>query len=133
MRQSSGREERMARTAVERFSTPQLTLTGANQPGTSRLYELTVGLSSNEAAGKCSRIPAMDACISSGSGADEPGGAKALLSPLQQDMWMWPLEPSSPDTVLARKLARNPIDAASSLTANLTRSEEHTSELQSRE
>src|SRR5207302_559213 len=49
----------MARTAQERFSTPHVALTGATLPGTSRLYELMVGLSKSEAAGRCSITPAI--------------------------------------------------------------------------
>src|SRR5437660_10637487 len=49
----------MARTAQERFSIPHVALTGANQPGTRRLYELMVGLSRRDAAGRCSTTPAI--------------------------------------------------------------------------
>src|SRR5204862_4611052 len=50
--------ERITRSAAERFSNPQLAFTGAKYPGTSRLYELIVGLRRSDAAGRWSRIPA---------------------------------------------------------------------------
>src|SRR6478736_1996812 len=57
-RESSGRVPRIARTAHDRFSKPHVALIGANHPGTSRLYEFTVGFNRSEAAGRCSRTPA---------------------------------------------------------------------------
>src|SRR4029453_17836877 len=57
-RHSSGRAERIARTAHDRFSYPQVALIGANHPGTRRLYELIVGLRRSDAAGRCSITPA---------------------------------------------------------------------------
>src|SRR2546422_3287560 len=111
----------MARTAAERFSIPQLALTGANHPGTSRLYELMVGFSSSDAAGKCSTTPAIAAENTGGNGPARSVTRKAFLPSRQQDRWMCPLEPSSPAAVLARKLARKPSDEARPLTASLVR------------
>src|SRR6202165_3034462 len=108
----------MARTAHERFSTPQLAFTGANQPGTSRLYELIVGFKSSDAAGRCSSTPAI--AFRSAAGKALPSELRNAFAPsLQHERWMWPLDPSSPGAVLARKLARRPIVAARSLTAIL--------------
>src|SRR6266851_3793868 len=95
----------IARTAHERFSTPHVALTGANQPGTRRLYELMVGLRRRDAAGRCSSTPAIaerktcGKCVAS-------AARNAFAPSLQQEKWTWPLEPSSPGLVLARKLAR---------------------------
>src|SRR5713101_6590127 len=120
-RQSSGWSLRtIARTAHERFSTPQLALTGANHPGTRRLYELMVGLRSREAAGRCSSTPAIAERSAAGSVLTSPP-RNALVPSLQHERWTWPLEPSSPGAVLARKLARKPIVAARSLTAIFVR------------
>src|SRR5438876_4368931 len=112
-RQRSGRGERMARTAQERFSYPHVALIGANHPGTRRLYELMVGLSRSEAAGRWSSTPAMAEPSGDGKSSAGEAPANAFASPLQQDRWMCPLDPSSPGLVLARKLARSPIEAAS--------------------
>src|ERR1700737_5029979 len=101
-RHSSGWSLRtIARTAQERFSTPQLAFTGANQPGTRRLYELIVGLRSSEAAGRCSSTPAIAERNTAGSAL--PSDARNALAPsLQHERWIWPLDPSSPGAVLAR-------------------------------
>src|SRR5438876_37685 len=123
----------MARTAQERFSTPHVALTGANQPGTRRLYELIVGLSNREAAGKCSTTPAIADRNTSGrlgrlvgwllptrgEVARSAGGAvaNAFLPSFQNDKCTCPLDPSSPGAVLARKLARSPMLDARSFTA----------------
>src|SRR6058998_3962272 len=112
-RQSPGRSERIARTAQERFSYPHVALIGANHPGTRRLYELTVGFRSSDAAGRCSSTPATDAENTAGN-ASAASAANAFVSPSHHDMWTWPLDPSSPGAVLARKLARRPSDAATS-------------------
>ncbi len=73
---------------------PQLALPGANQPGTRCLYELIVGLSSSDAAGRCSRTPAMAERKIAGSALPSesecalraPGWARNALAPsLQQE------------------------------------------------
>src|ERR1700693_459499 len=88
----------MSRTAHDRFSIPHVALTGANQPGTRRLYELMVGFSNREAPGRCSTTPAI-AELNAGA-SDLPSAArKALAPPLQHDRWTCPLEPSSPGEV----------------------------------
>src|SRR6266853_1579786 len=79
-RHSSGWSLRtIARTAHERFSTPQLALTGANQPGTRPLYELMVGVTSSDAAGRCSSTPAIADRNTGGN--PFPSGARNALAP----------------------------------------------------
>ena len=78
-----------------------------------------MGFSSSDAAGRWSSRPATAAPNTGGTGPPSVvAAANAFVSPSQQDRWTWPLEPSSPGAVLARKLAVRPIDAASSFTAN---------------
>src|SRR5205807_8605331 len=116
-RHSSGWSLRMiALTAHERFSMPQLAFTGANQPGTRRLYELMVGLRSSEAADRCSSTPAIADRNAAGSALPSVP-RKAFAPSRQHERWTWPLDPSSPGFVLARKLAFKPMLVARSLTA----------------
>src|SRR5439155_25383423 len=77
-RQRSGRAERIARTAHERFSYPHVALIGANHPGTRRLYEFNVGFRSSDAAGRCSRTPPIDDANAEGSGSEASSPANAL-------------------------------------------------------
>src|SRR5450756_212161 len=90
-RQSSGWSLlTIARTAHERFSIPQVALTGANQPGTRRLYELMVGFSNREAPGRCSSTPAIAELNAVGNGL--PSEARKALAPsLQHERWTCPL------------------------------------------
>jgi hypothetical protein len=78
-RHSAGRSERMARTAQERFSYPQVALIGANHPGTKRFYEFTLGFRSREAPGRCSSTPAMAAPNAGGTGSAASGAANAFV------------------------------------------------------
>src|SRR5437764_15251350 len=87
-RHSSGRAERMARTAQERFSYPHVALIGANHPGTRRLYELMVGLSRSEAAGRWSKTPAMAEPSDAGTSSAAEAPANALSEPFQQERWL---------------------------------------------
>src|SRR6266568_7555481 len=79
-----------------------------------------VGLSRSEAAGRWSTTPAMAAPRDAGSSSAAEAPANAFVSPVQHDRWTCPLDPSSPGFVLARKLARRPIEDASCFTANFT-------------
>src|SRR5918995_1826167 len=75
----------------------------------------------SEAAGRCSRTPAIAEANTMGASAERSPAANAFDSSVQHDMWTWPLEPSSPGFVFARKLARSPRDAATRLTPNFQR------------
>ena len=55
----------IARIAVVRLSTPQVALTGAQAPGTVRLYELMVGQKMAVSSGRFATRPAMYCCIRS--------------------------------------------------------------------
>src|SRR5207253_10528697 len=76
-----------------------------------------VGLSSSDAAGRWSSRQATAERNTGGSDADDDAVRKAFRPSLQHERWMWPLDPSSPGALFARKLARRPIDDARSLTA----------------
>jgi hypothetical protein len=82
---------------------------------------LIVGLRRIEAPARWSSMPAIADMHVSGSSPSGPSGANAFAPSLQHETWTWPLEPSSPGAVFARKLAWSPSEAATCLTANFTK------------
>ena len=118
-RQSSGRAERIARTAQDRFSYPHEALIGANHPGTRRLYELIVRIQEQRSGRKVLED------------ARDRGGERVRerIGRIRRQRTRSCRRPSTtggrdrstpprPGTVFARKLARRPIDAATCFVAN---------------
>ena len=109
----------IARSAVVRFSTPQVAVVGAQVPSTMRLYEFTVGATTAVSSGMSETCPATACSIAF----DMPPApsANTFFCPSHRERWMCPEQPGSFSLHLAMKQGVTPWRCASSFTAVLKR------------
>ena len=112
--------EGIARTAVVRLSIPQVAFTGAQAPGTVRLYEFTVGQKHAISSGRCATRPAMYCCISGTHAVPIRRCEQIVVAEFVPELW-WrcPLEPGSSAFHFAMNVGIRPCRPAISLTAVL--------------